>query len=322
MCENLNTLTIMLVDNQINAVSQEELENDSRVVFNENDEQVGKDLSDIKHWISSTPHMVNTRTDDLFLKLFLRGCNYNVKDTKEKLDMYFTVRSLLPNWFDNWDPTEANLQKIIRAGVFLPLQGYDKLGRYSILVRMGQIDPCIMAAEDCYKVFIMIFNMVLEGNVQAQTKGMSLIVDMEGMGACHSTMMNPNLLKKLVIVFQEAYPMDSEILVDLSRLYFLNMPKILEKLFSIFLSFLNKRYKKMMKIQDKDCSTMSEEMGEDILPGEYGGSNRTCDELTSFWEEELTRQTPWLMAQRDFKTDESARVGKSKLQNMLSCSIM
>ena len=82
----------MLVDNQINVVSQEELENDSRVVFNENDEQVSKDLSDIKHWISSTPHMVNTRTDDLFLKLFLRGCNYNVKDTKEKLDMYFTVR--------------------------------------------------------------------------------------------------------------------------------------------------------------------------------------------------------------------------------------
>ena len=231
-------------------------------------------------------------------------------------------RSLLPNWFDNWDPTEANLQKIIRAGVFLPLQGYDKQGRYSILVRMGQIDPCIMAAEDCYKVFIMIFNMVLEGNVQAQTKGMSLIVDMEGMGACHSTMMNPNLLKKLVIVFQEAYPMDSEILVDLSRLYFLNMPKILEKLFSIFLSFLNKRYKKMMKIQDKDSNTMLEEMGEDILPGEYGGYNRTCDGLTSFWEEELSRQTPWLMAQRDYKTDESVRVGKSKLQSMLSCSIM
>ena len=78
----------------------------------------------------------------------------------------------------------------------------------------------------------------------------------------------------------------------------------------------------MMKIQDKDSNTMLEEMGEDILPGEYGGYNRTCDGLTSFWEEELSRQTPWLMAQRDYKTDESVRVGKSKLQSMLSCSIM
>ena len=231
-------------------------------------------------------------------------------------------RSLIPNWFDNWDPCDPNLQKIISAGVFLPLQGYDKRGRYSILVRMGQVAPCTMSAEDCYKVFIMLFNMVLEDNVQAQTKGMALIVDMEGMGACHSTMMNPNLLKKLVVVFQEAYPMDSEILVDLSRLYFLNMPKILEKLFSVFLSFLNKRYKKMMKIQDKDSSTVLDEMGPEILPAEYGGNNRTVEELTKFWEEEMVRQTPWLTAQREYKTDESVRVGKSKLSGMLSCVIM
>ena len=67
---------------------------------------------------------------------------------------------------------------------------------------------------------------------------------------------------------------------------------------------------------------MFDEMGEDILPAEYGGTNRTVEELTMFWEEELTRHTPWLLAQRDFRTDESVRVGKSKLQSMLSCSIM
>ena len=143
-------------------------------------------------------------------------------------------RSMLPNWFDNWDPTEASLQKIIAAGVFMPLQGFDRLGRYSILVRMGKVMPATMSAEDCYKVLIMIFNMVIEGNVQSQTKGMALVVDMEGMGAMHSTLMNPNLLKKLVIVFQEAFPFDNDVLVDLSSVYFLNMPKILEKLFLLY----------------------------------------------------------------------------------------
>jgi len=312
----------MLVECEINKVSDDELERDGIEVFKEDAEKLSKDLSEIKQWIESTPHMRTTRKDDLFLRLFLRGCNYNVKDTKEKLDMYFTCRSLIPNWFDNWDPSDPSLQKILNAGIFLPLHGYDRRGRYSILVRMGQVLPSTMSAEECYKVFIMIFNMVLEGNAQAQTKGMALIVDMEGMGACHSTMMNPNLLKKLVIVFQEAYPMDSEILVDLSRLYFLNMPKILEKLFSIFLTFLNKRYKKMMLIEDKDSSTMFDEMGPEILPAEYGGDNKTVDEITRFWEEEMERQTPWLMSQKEFRTDESVRVGKSKLSSMLSCSIM
>ena len=183
----------------------------------------------------------------------------------------------------------------------MPLQGFDRLGRYSILVRMGKVIPATMSAEDCYKVLIMIFNMVIEGNVQSQTKGMALVVDMEGMGAMHSTLMNPNLLKKLVIVFQEAFPFDSDVLVDLSSVYFLNMPKILEKLFSIFTSFLNKRYKKMIKVQDKETGTMMEEMGTEVLPAEYGGDNRSCEELALFWEEELIRQEAWLSAQREFR---------------------
>ena len=82
----------MLVENYINRVSDEELDRDSVEVFNEDEKEVTKVVSDIQEWIRSTPHMTNTRTDDLFIKLFLRGCNYNVKDTKEKLDMYFTAR--------------------------------------------------------------------------------------------------------------------------------------------------------------------------------------------------------------------------------------
>ena len=82
----------MLVTNNINVVSAEELERDAREVFGETEERMTRDLSDIKTWIMDTAHMRNVRQDDSFLRLFLRGCNYNVKDTKEKLDMYFSVR--------------------------------------------------------------------------------------------------------------------------------------------------------------------------------------------------------------------------------------
>ena len=233
--------------------------------------------------------------------------------------MVSLYRSLLPKWFDNWDPSEPNLQKIIEAGVFLPLQGFDKLGRYSILVRMGKVIPATMTAEDCYKVLIMIFNMVIEGNIQSQTKGMAIVMDLDGMGTSHSSLINPSLVKKLLVVFQEAFPMDNDILLELSSIYFLNMPKILEKLIMVVLSFL-KKYKSIVKIQDRESGPMVEEMGTEILPAEYGGDNRDCEQLARFWEEELGRQKEWLSAQRNFKTDESLRVGKSKLER--SCSIM
>lgn len=313
---------MLLIVNNINVVSKEELENDGREVFKEDEEKVARDVDELKNWILSTDHMKNCRNDQLFLRLFLRGCNYNVADSKEKLDLYFTVRSLLPCWFDDWDPSLPNLQAVLKAGVFLPLQGYDKKGRYCFLIRMGHLVPCSMSAEDCYKVFIMIFNMILEGNQQSQTKGMCMIIDMEGMTASHSTMISPPLLKKLVVVFQEAYPMDNDTLVDMSSMYFLNMTRIVEKVFSIFLSFLNKRYKKMITIQEKNSCVMQEQLGEDILPAEYGGTNRNSEELTEFWVEEMSRQSDWLARQCQYKTDESLRVGKSKLSSLLSCVVM
>ena len=82
----------MVVTNTINVVSEEELKRDAMEVFGETEEGMARDLADIKTWITDTAHMRNVRQDDSFLRLFLRGCNYNVKDTKEKLDMYFSVR--------------------------------------------------------------------------------------------------------------------------------------------------------------------------------------------------------------------------------------
>ena len=82
----------MLVSNTINVLSEEDLDRDAREVFGETEERMTRDLADIKTWITDTAHMRNVRQDDSFLRLFLRGCNYNVKETKEKLDMYFCVR--------------------------------------------------------------------------------------------------------------------------------------------------------------------------------------------------------------------------------------
>ena len=80
------------MENHINVLSDEELEQDSRDVFKEDKETVEKDVEELRDWIRRTAHMTNVRQDELFLRLFLRGCNYSLPDTKDKLDLYFTVR--------------------------------------------------------------------------------------------------------------------------------------------------------------------------------------------------------------------------------------
>ena len=35
--------------------------------------------------------------------------------------------------------TLFQLEKIVHAGIFLPLRGFDKQGRYALLIRVGQV---------------------------------------------------------------------------------------------------------------------------------------------------------------------------------------
>ena len=130
---------------------------------------------------------------------------------------------MIPAWFAEFSPTDPEIQSVLQAGVFLPLRGYDQHGRYALLMRLGQLDPGCMSVDKCWQLIIMMFSLVNEGNVQAQTKGMVVILDLEGMSSSHSSLINPNLIRKLLVVFQEAYPMDNEILLGLSNIYFLNM---------------------------------------------------------------------------------------------------
>ena len=70
--------------------------------------------------------------------------------------------------------------------------------------------------------------------------------------------------------------------------------------------------------------TLIEELGEEILPQEYGGTNGTVEDLVDFWREEVPKHEDFLRRQTLYKTDETQRDGGPKAAGNLfgSCSIM
>eukprot|EP00092_Neocalanus_flemingeri_P067667 GFUD01082623.1.p1 GENE.GFUD01082623.1~~GFUD01082623.1.p1 ORF type:complete len:153 (-),score=36.03 GFUD01082623.1:11-469(-) len=152
-----------------------------------------------------------------------------------------------------------------------------------------------------------------------------MISDQEGVTTSHAMMMTPGVMKKHTVVFQDAYPMENKILIKNSRLFMLNMPSLIEKFFNMFLSYLDEQYKTMIKILPKgDYKALKAELGEDILPAEYGGKNGSVEDIKDFWKEEITKHADYLKKQPTYKTNESLRPGKPKTSSDLfgSCNIM
>ena len=51
-------------------------------------------------------------------------------------------------------------------------------------------------------------------------------------------------------------------------------------------------------------------------------TTRNTGELVEFWLEEMVRHTDWLAGELQFRTDETARLGRDRLSPRLSCTLM
>lgn len=54
--------------------------------------------------------------DDWNILRFLRGCKFSLERTKEKMDMFYTCKTAVPEWFANRDPDEPKMRELLAMG--------------------------------------------------------------------------------------------------------------------------------------------------------------------------------------------------------------
>jgi len=103
-------------------------------------------------------------TDDRFILIFARGCKYSIEKMKRKIDLSLTMKTMMPEIFAGWDPMTPINQLALGYGIFLPLPGYDPLGRKIMIYRMGCFPTDKITAEELEKASGMVSEIMgLEG---------------------------------------------------------------------------------------------------------------------------------------------------------------
>jgi len=291
----------------MNVWTEEKLDQTAREELGEETERVKADLTSLKEWLSKSPHLQNVRKDDSKLLEFLRGCKFSLERTKEKIDLYNSCRAALPDWFQHWDPSSPIFQKFLNWGNLLPLPGYDKQGRQVVLIRPGKIVPAKATMEEVAMTSLAFLELINNENKQGQIRGLLLINDLADAGPQHALMMNPVTAKKFLTIIQEAYPARPQ------AIHFLNLPSAMETVLNMMQSFMKDKMRKRNKIHPKgDYSSLWEEVGKDVLPVEYGGTNMDLDTIHDQWKNRVNDNRDWLMLQSRYKADESLRPGKPR----------
>ncbi|CAH1118250.1 unnamed protein product [Phaedon cochleariae] len=278
-----------------------ELQINIRKELNEDVNTRESDLQHIKEWLLKQPHLPDT-WDESRLMTFLRGCKFSLEKCKRKLDMYFTMRTAVPEMFSNRDITNPELKLVVDVGQIPPLPGLTPEGRRVIVLRGKTPEVENYNIADICKAVLMIGDVRLEAE-QTGVAGDVYILDASVATANHFGKINPTLIKKFLVIVQEAYP------VKLKEVHVVNVSPLVDTIISWVKPFLKEKIRNRIHVHP-NIESLYEFIPKDILPDVYGGTAGDIQKFHDEWMEKLKEYTPWFKEQESIKADESKRPGK------------
>nr|ATY51903.1 CTD5 [Heliconius melpomene] len=286
-----------------------ELQEKARKELNEDPKRIASDLQHIKDWISKQPHL-RVRSDDQWLVSFLRGCKYSLERTKEKIDLYYSLRTLAPELY-SIKYNNPILDEFLSLGAYiiLPKTAAPDSPRTAI-IRPGTFNAEKMSMSDFFSVAGVIQTMLLNEDDTMIIAGIQWIVDLKDVTIGHLLQMTPRLLKRMTVHSQDAAP------IRMKGVYFANAPGAFEKLLSTIKSFLNEKNRNRIFVC-KNNEDLYKCVPKAILPQEYGGDSVSTKEITDYWISKKNEYNSWLEEDEKYGSDESKRPGQPKTAETL-----
>ena len=282
----------------------EELEAKAKEEINEDPRTRDTDLKAIKTWIKQQPHLGKyVRQDDEWLLFFLRGTKFSLERAKEKLENWNTFRSLCPEYYTKWDVDDPINEYLIKLGLSVPIAGYDKHGRKVIIQRYNLADPSKAQPEEVIRAGQLILDVSLKKlDYQAQVNGVVIISDSVGATMAHMKAFSPTMAKKIMTIFEEAYPNRPK------QMHMLNMPSFMASLYNMMKGFMKPKMRERMYVHAKgDLTQLHEAVGTEVLPEEYGGTNGTMQDHVDALNDLVYSNKKWVKEQEQAKSNEKKR---------------
>ncbi|XP_045166162.2 retinaldehyde-binding protein 1-like isoform X2 [Mercenaria mercenaria] len=205
-------------------------------------------------------------TDFEFLLRFIRTRKYSQLGARETLENYWTNRTNVPEWFENVDPADEKICKMIRTGMMYCPKGYDRHGRRVIFGYMDNFDISLLKTKEgqdlMYKTCCLICDW-LAYDENAQVNGVVFVSDYTGLSMEFMKVWNPEAEKKLLAYFQKSLPM------RFKAFHMYKMPVFVDALFAIISPFMSQKFKDRMHSHGQSLVKIYEDLGMEVFPDEY-----------------------------------------------------
>uniref|UniRef100_A0AAR5QHW1 CRAL/TRIO N-terminal domain-containing protein n=1 Tax=Dendroctonus ponderosae TaxID=77166 RepID=A0AAR5QHW1_DENPD len=154
-------------------------------------------LNIIKTWLSKQNHLPQN-ISEVLLNRFLHTCNYSIEQTKNLIELFYTLRSQAPEIFSDRDPASPEILEIFENFDFIPLRKPSETNDKIFIYHIKNPDPAKYHFINALKAFFILADvrMAIEKEIP---DGEIPIFDMTNFTLKHLTKINLPVLRKYMM---------------------------------------------------------------------------------------------------------------------------
>ncbi|XP_063904190.1 alpha-tocopherol transfer protein-like [Zophobas morio] len=270
-----------------------------------------EDVRKIREWMMKQPHLPEVMADKK-IENFLILNKGSVERCKEKIENYYSVRTHLTEIFENINPKLPYMDYTLKAMYLVPLP---KLTKNMYRVFYHKIRDAPLTANFDYNYAVRLVVNIQELRLTEDVAyGDVFIID--GQNTPPSLVFKvklTTLYNALVVIYKKVFSN------RMKALYLINAPSSVEWILTVIKSVIKPKLFERIHVCE-NWNTVFEQIGEEILPRDCGGKEKSLEELQDTLRQEFNKHQEYFNQLDALRVNEELRPQRLKNSNMFGFS--
>ncbi|CAG9861570.1 unnamed protein product [Phyllotreta striolata] len=251
----------------------------------------------LKEWLKTQKHLPEIPTDNQ-LEFVLTNCKYSIEKAKTAIDNYYTVRSILPDFFKGHHPVKTDaLNRVSKMWNYVPLPKLTTDMQRLFIMKYLKEEDIPYSVQEATAYEINIFEIRMHEDL---AMGNIYIVDAADVSLSHVAKLTPTTIKNYLVILEQFYKS------RVTNFHVINHPPVMKSILNTVKMMAKKKIYDRL-ILHSSLESLYEYVPRELLPIEYGGEENSVEVLQEFWFQKLRDYEKRFDELEEMTVDESLR---------------